>query len=553
MAATIPLGYAVPSGGPVTIPIGHMAVTGQTQAAGKTTTLEALATRSGRHVLAFTTKRGEGAFAQARTVPVYFREHADWRYVESILESVMRERMRKERAWVMRVSRGASTLQDVWSNVKAELKTATGYAADMYMMLDAYLQIVVPQIHELPLMVGSGVACWEPLSMGLNIMDLGPYRSELQALIIASCLEYVYEHCKDTIVVIPEAWEFIPLGRKSPATYAAEAFVRKGGTLKNYLWIDSQDLAGVHTPVLKQIHVWLLGVQREINEIKRTLAHLHGVQVKPKPDDIAQLGLGQFVACYGSHAVKTYVRPNWITSSMAQKIARGEAEPLPAPKLPPPTWKLEGHYFINEDAMDAKLKQDNEILTKENQLLKQEITELRQQIRDMGKDLGWTPEQSSTPPPLPERRAGTTPLRGRPLDDDGKIEFFKPGAPGSQSLEYELFKQRLLADADVLAAVAKILTNQPEIVIESRPKVLVFDGDTPKGRLAKMIADGLLDTPVKPGIIIKEFRRTGTEIHPSRLSTQLSEFVSNGFLLREGDLYVKSPTVKITTKELQAV
>lgn len=90
----IPLGYAVPSGDPVSIPVGHMAVVGQTQAAGKTTTLEACASRVPDEfaVLAFVTKRGEGGFTNGVLgVDPYFRERADWEYVSSILEATLRD------------------------------------------------------------------------------------------------------------------------------------------------------------------------------------------------------------------------------------------------------------------------------------------------------------------------------------------------------------------------------------------------------------------------------------------------------------------------------
>ena len=55
------LGYAVGTGEPVHIPIQHMVVTGQTQQSGKTTTLEALISRSGLSAVAFVTKRNESA------------------------------------------------------------------------------------------------------------------------------------------------------------------------------------------------------------------------------------------------------------------------------------------------------------------------------------------------------------------------------------------------------------------------------------------------------------------------------------------------------------
>ena len=72
------LGFEIGTGAPVTIEPAHMAITGQTQQSGKTTTLEALVTRSNRTALTFITKRGEGSFATGRRVQPYFRDRADW-------------------------------------------------------------------------------------------------------------------------------------------------------------------------------------------------------------------------------------------------------------------------------------------------------------------------------------------------------------------------------------------------------------------------------------------------------------------------------------------
>src|SRR4051812_9508120 len=97
------LGYAVPSGAPVEIPISHMAVTGMTQQSGKTTTLEALVNRSGRTALAFVTKRGEGNFSTARPIDPYFVDSNEgrpyWEFVESLVASTMGQKMKFERAW----------------------------------------------------------------------------------------------------------------------------------------------------------------------------------------------------------------------------------------------------------------------------------------------------------------------------------------------------------------------------------------------------------------------------------------------------------------------
>jgi len=100
---TIHLGYEISSGEPVEIPLRHLAVTGQTQDSGKTTTLEALISRSELKAIAFVTKRGERSFQTTRTsLPPYFRERADWQFVSSILEATFREKMKFERSWKRR-------------------------------------------------------------------------------------------------------------------------------------------------------------------------------------------------------------------------------------------------------------------------------------------------------------------------------------------------------------------------------------------------------------------------------------------------------------------
>jgi hypothetical protein len=109
---------------------------------------------------------------------------------------------------------------------------------------------------------------------------------------------------------VPEAWKFIPQGRGTPVKLAAESFIRQAAGLGNYLWLDSQDIAGVEKIILKSVPVWMLGVQRESNEIKRTLAQIPAGIKKPKPAQIATLGLGQFFVCYGTHTIKVYVQPN---------------------------------------------------------------------------------------------------------------------------------------------------------------------------------------------------------------------------------------------------
>jgi hypothetical protein len=130
-------------------------------------------------------------------------------------------------------------------------------------------------------------------------MDLSRARLQLQALVIRAALERINHHERDVLTVFPEAWEFAPRGRSAPAKDEAIAMARKGAVLGNYLLCDSQDIAGVETTIRQAASVWILGVQRELNELKRTIDSIPAGIAKPKAADVATLGVGQFFACWG--------------------------------------------------------------------------------------------------------------------------------------------------------------------------------------------------------------------------------------------------------------
>ena len=70
--------------------------------------------------------------------------------------------------------------------------------------------------------------------------------------------------------------------------------------------------------------MWILGVQREANEVKRTLSNIPASTAKPTASALAVLELGQFYACWGKHVVKTYAQPVWVDDELAQRVAWGE-------------------------------------------------------------------------------------------------------------------------------------------------------------------------------------------------------------------------------------
>lgn len=316
------LGYEVGTGRPVSIPVLNLAVTGQTQESGKTTTLEALVVRSQLTALTFITKRGEGAFqGHGHLVQPYFRDRADWQFVTSIIDATLQEKNKFLRPWIIKICRATRTLADVQARVQEALLTARGIHEGVYTQLDAYLDLIVPEIQR------ARLADKLDLQAGkLNVMNVSSYATPMQMLFVQSALDWINVKETGCIVVIPEAWEFIPEGKGSPVKASAIALVRKGSALGNHIWVDSQDMAGVDKTILRGCPVWCIGVQREANEIGRTLANIPAGIGHPSAADVARLRRGQFYACWGSHVVKTYVQPVWMAPALAQDVARAHAD-----------------------------------------------------------------------------------------------------------------------------------------------------------------------------------------------------------------------------------
>lgn len=490
--AVIHLGYEIGGGAPVEIPLRHMVVTGQTQEAGKTTTLEALIARSGVKAVAFVTKRGEGSFAGAPIIEPYFREQADWQFVASILEASRGEKLKFERAWIIRASKGAKTLADVQRNVRKAMETAKGMSADVYLTLDAYLEAVVPQIDAVK---------WAQrvtLATGLNVMDLTSLNVEMQHLVIRSTVDWVLQHETDTVVVVPEAWKFIPQGRGTPVKLAAESYIRQAAGLRNYLWLDSQDIAGVEKIILKSVPVWLLGVQRESNEIKRTLAQIPAGIKKPKPEAVATLGLGEFFACWGTTVTKVYVQPAWMPAAEAEKYARGELRQMPvapAPALP----SIKTEDTVNE-AEARELREENA------------------RLRRLVEELQATPP-AETPKAVPAP-AGT-------VDENALYE-------------------RLLARLLKAPPLVKLTTGKPEIEVKRQRQIIEVSHSTLKGRLAGMLAEGFFDAPATGSAAYAELReRRGFSTSKPNVYRELDNFAEMGFVTKEEGGYKAVTGMKV--------
>jgi len=511
---TIHLGYEVGSGKPVEIPLRHLAITGQTQDSGKTTTLEALIVRSQLKAIAFVTKRGERSFAPiltpvARFLDPYFRERADWQFVSSILEATLHERVKFQRSWIMKVCRGASTLAEVHRNIQKSMKTAKGLNESVYTELDEYFKIVMPELARLPL---------TPLFLasGLNVMNLSGYSPQFQQLVIASTLEHIYQKESGVITVIPEAWEFIPQQRNSPVKLACETLIRKGATLGNYIWLDSQDLAAVDKNVLRSIIVWIMGVQREANEVERTLKHIPFGDPLPKAKDIMALERGQFFVSYGRGMSKVYVQPAWLPEQDAINVATGKVKLQNA--LPP----IE--YITEDDEQDGDLMYKEKYESAERQIshLKKCLQMMEDRVREL---MAQSPAVSQS--------LGTT----NGSAPDASLSLQPAGLTGTFEQLYSFIVDRLQSEAP---ALIKLATIKPEIAVSVKRETIQLDTSTLKGRIALLLADGFFNERRGNKETCTELAQRGWPTAPPNVSTAFSELVQMGFLRKQADRYYRA-------------
>lgn len=537
-AQTIHLGFEAGSGEPVSIPLGHTFVTGQTRLSGKTSTLRAIVLRSGRRALAFATKRGEDF--EGRPIRPYLPREGErpipWRLVETILASALGQRsMKYERLWIVNAAKGARSLADVRENVTRLMGKAKGGSADMYMLLGEYLDLVLPEMQALR---ASDVLDLEP---GLNVMDLSGVGSHLQALVIRAALERINAHETGILTVFPEAWEFAPRGRAAPAKDEAIAMARKGAVLGNYLLCDSQDIAGVDTVVRQAASVWILGVQRELNELKRTIDSIPAGIARPKPQDVATLELGHFYACWGRSIHKVYVQPAWMEAQTARAIARGDmaVEEVARPRSNRAAEPAPVEHRCEKAAVSAPparstnrepIEPIEQPPTEDDEMSKEDIDGIRSDLKELTTAVGG----------LVKAMKGGAHVAHAPTPGPASAPV------GDEDTLYQRFKARLMEEAPQLL---KVLTVRPELEVSVERRVIQVDGATTEGRLAKLIADDWFKDVKRFSEALRELERTGPRLNNKTLANAFKGLVNGGFLTKEGgDGYKAVPGMKVNIK-----
>ncbi|MBU4075993.1 MAG: ATP-binding protein, partial [Euryarchaeota archaeon] len=312
-------GFECGTGDEVKIKPAHLFISGLTQKSGKTTTLEALIQRSGLSTISFITKPGEKCFDKGENHKPFFQEKAEWKVVEKLFESQLGEKMKDVRAKLIELCKNEKTLKTIKHSIDIALEDSKGTERKSLILLQAYFEDLFKELENKE--YTSNLS----LKTGINLMDLSSYNEELQSYIINSVLNEILHNNKNTVVIIPEAWKFIPQSKRTPSKYSIEQLIRQGAVNNNFVWFDSQDIAGVDKSILKSVSIWMLGLQTEVNEVEHTIAQIPLPKgQRPTNDQIMNLQVGEFFACFDGKCIKTYVMPNWMSENEAKEIAKSK-------------------------------------------------------------------------------------------------------------------------------------------------------------------------------------------------------------------------------------
>jgi hypothetical protein len=539
MIDKILLGFEAGSGEPVHLPLHHLCIFGITQLSGKTTTLEALISRSGLKAIAFITKRGEMGFTRYNLITPYYKPRADWQFVEGLVNVALGEKVKYEpgmRWAIIKVSKGAKNLRDVKAKAEEMLaKAKRDFQKQLFEKLITYLEIVVPELER-----------WTfsdrlELSEGVNVMDLSGMRLETQHLVIASTIDYAFQNLDHVVVIVPEAWETLPQFKMTPVKWVAQQFIRKGAAIGNYLWLDSQDIGGIDKTPLRQCDNWLMGRMKEAHEVERILKQLLGMKVRA--EDIQTLRLGHFYAVIGNEVKKVYVLPVGVPETIGKEVALSKRSPESV-RDEFLKRKMEVEDIVWKEKYEELLRKYDEIERKIGEMLaeagkprehekklEEEIKKLKNDNANLKKAYNITVEQ------LREACAKLERFRNFENALIGIVEAAHP-----QLLHPEGFESATSMPSEI-----NVQREVPALTVQVIRKPLVLSTDNAQGRLALLYAEGFFDEEERTiSAIQKEMIRRGWPKDP-RLSGFLDEMCSWGYLRkRRTDRWLYQAAIKST-------
>jgi len=545
-----PFLFSVPSGEPVEIEPFHYAIVGQTQFSGKTTLIKRLATwaeNRGFRILIFDTKETVEDYSDfGREVPVCLRETTDSFVLIGLLESMFRRRLTPYYATLSRITEGAKGFQDIISRAREmEAKTRSSWLRDacrvLYDLLER-LQTETSKVKTVPTL---------QLHEGINRMVINDFSLEAQQLIVKNAFEDALRKYKEKLIlVLDEAFKFIPQGYSSPATRAVMQVITQGAKTGLYTWISTQFLAVTDKDPLKACAIKFLGTQDHTTEIKHTLDLIPEARGRFSKDYIMRLKLGHWILVRKRppDVRVVYALPVGVPVHVGHKVAVG----IFTPEL------VRDRYLrrreVEEDLVwkekYEKLEGEIEARRKQIEHLKEMVSGLKKRMLELEAENERLKEQKRL---SEEERRHYEQLKTFYLEHRSDVEAKPVMEKRIRQLSEELkkTKEELKAFNDLREALAKILpaprvqvpagseptpseisvsTQQPVIHVKVERKPLHLTDRDLRGRIAIVYAEGALgDGWFSVSDVVKAFQRHAWPRDP-RTSKVLDEFCRWGYL-----------------------
>jgi hypothetical protein len=493
-------------------PMGHLAIFGQTQKAGKTTSLRTLASgliQQGFEVLLFRTGKGEISFPGAKSVPPFFRERLDWRGVETLIWSYLDEKSKMYRPILMRAAEGASTLEQFRDRVaKFGRQSKHGWVKDRTLELEHYFDEILPVLR-------GGRLSTSFLLSGPGkfvVMDLEEFPQTVQQLVVAATLEHLLEVRKSSwpmVVMLPEAQRFIGAKHQTPATRIAGRFAAESAKLDRYLWIDSQFLTGVDQGIMRHVSLTLQGVQQSDLEVNRIVVALEGVTKSM----VKKLHVGDFLL-----ATRDGVRQVHIPLVAREESRVTKEEDVDA----------EERKELEEQI--AGLRGNVDRLHARNMELERQLKD--EHARAEANAMAAAANAAEAVRSIPSFEDIRDQTEGVMREAEAAAEKPQVAVPKGKHLHLE------------------VTVKTPCMVLLEEVVTIETTTDELDGRIGKLIADGFFDEKKQQVEVANELIARGGVDYKSnggqrkQLQTHLVKFAEWGFLRRGGPTYVVTPTAK---------
>jgi hypothetical protein len=510
--------FAVPSGEPITIEPFHYAIIGQTQFSGKTTLIKRLAdwaAGQGFSILVFDTKETEADYEGfGKDVSVVLRETTDSFVLIGLLESMFKRKLTPYYATLSRLTESAKGFDDIISRAKQlEASTRSSWLRDACRVLYDLLERLKAET--------SKVETVQQLKLypGINRMCINDFSLEAQQLIVKNAFEDALRiYKRNLILVIDEAFKFLPQGYSSAATRAVMNVITQGAKTGLYVWIATQFLAVTDKDPLKACAVKFLGTQDHITEVKHTLDLIPEARGKFTADDIMKLKLGHWILVRKRPPFVgvVYSLPVGVPENVGRQVAQGKLTP--------------------EHVRDSFLKPKLKVLEVNDDLVwKERFEELEKKHKQLLEQFEYVKSENAK-------------LKAE-LEDKTKTNSYL----AEQIAKFETFRQALFdllpkPEAATTSAVPSDVTVQyiiPTLTVQVVRKPLVLNTDNAQGRLALLYSEGFFDEEERTVSSVQdEMIRRGWPRDP-RLSSFLDEMCSWGYLRkRRTDRWLYKAAIK---------